>query len=66
MQKETLVRNIWRLLASGLAATTLATSCSTSELELARQGIDIVLDRFQDEDDDDISFGDWLLDEIKD
>ena len=66
MQKETLVRNLWRVLAGGLAATTLGTSCSTSELDLARQGIDIVLDRLQDEDDDDISFGDWLLDEIGD
>ena len=66
MQKETFVRNIWRVLASGLAATTLATSCSTSELDLARQGIDVVLDRLQEDDDEDISFGDWLLDEIGD
>ncbi len=65
MWKQTIFRNIWRVLASGLAATTLATSCSTSELDLARQGIDVVLDRLQD-DDDDISFGDWLADELTD
>lgn len=65
MRKQTLVRNIWRVLASGLAATTLATSCSTSELDLALQGVDIILQSVQDEDED-ISFRDWLADEFKD
>ena len=63
MQKQTFVGNIWRVLASGLAATTLATSCSTAELNLARQGIDVILQSVQD-DDQDISFGDWIIDEL--
>lgn len=67
MQKETLVRNICRVLASGLAGTTLAASCSPAEIDLARQGIDVILQSVQDDDHhEDISFGDWLLDEIGD
>ncbi len=65
MCKQTIVRNIWRVLASGVAATTLAASCSTSELDLARQGIDVVLQSLEDNEDD-ISFGDWLAQELTD
>jgi hypothetical protein len=65
MRKQTLVRKIMRVLVGGLAATTLATSCSTAELDLVRQGLDVLIQTAQD-DNDDISFGDWLAQELRD
>jgi len=49
---------------AGLTGTLMATSCSTEQIQTIVRGIGEIVDDLENEQDDDISFGNWLQEEI--
>jgi len=59
----------WRVLAVAGSGTVLATTCSSTEIRQAvLAGVEVAADQLLNraDEDDDVSFGDWLSDELND
>jgi len=67
MKSNRLAILLWRSLAGIASASVLfASSCGAAELRAVLAGVDAAADRLERNHDDDISFGDWLADELDD
>jgi hypothetical protein len=59
-------KTLWRCaLGMCVAGTVFGASCSSEQIEAVAAGIQAAASQLDDRDDD-ISFGDWLLDELED
>ncbi len=66
MKKLGYIEKIWRLsVCLGVAGTVFGTSCSSSQIQALVAGLEAAANTI-DEEDDDISFTDWLVDELED
>ena len=61
-------KNLWRVAAALFAAGTLfSSSCSSVDVEAIVNALEVAAHQLeQQQQDDDISFGDWLRDELDD
>ena len=69
MSRKTAFDNLLKLTAAlGASGMLFASSCSVQDVRAVGAGLNAAAGYFDDQpaDDDDISFGDWLADELKD
>ena len=60
-------KNLWRIvLGLGTTGTLFAASCSSAQIDAVLLGLQVAAETLQAEEDDDISFGDWVRDELED
>ena len=61
-------KGLWKVTAGLLAAGTLfASSCNSADIEAIVNALEVAAQQLeQQQQDDDISFGDWLRDELDD
>ncbi len=66
MKELSSVDRLWRLgVCLGVVGTVWGTSCSSSQIQAVIVGLEAAANSL-DEEDDDISFADWLADELED
>ena len=59
-------RSLWRYMAAVCAAgMVFGSSCSSDQIRALTAGLEAVADTLNEQDDN-MSFGDWLLDELED
>ena len=68
MNKANPAKNLWRAAAGLFAAgTLLASSCNSADIEAIFDALEVAAHQLeQQQHDEDISFGDWLRDELND
>jgi hypothetical protein len=64
MARSEWMQRWWKVMVGISAATVFASSCSTEQVARVAAGVEAALN--YESDGDDISFGDWLQDEIED
>jgi hypothetical protein len=62
-RSELLMKRWWKVMVGISAATVFASSCSTEQVARVAAGVEAALNY---DSDDDISFSDWLQDEVED
>jgi hypothetical protein len=66
LQSKKIQHGIAAFLAATAVGTAFGAGCTNAQVQAVAAGLDFIIRDLQDEEDDDISFGDWLESELND